>query len=256
VNPRDAQLYVRMGSFYAPSVMLSPNKTKVLKSNIKNAPIQGGGTLDLILFTDNTIGRKSEWFTVAQLQYMSANGEYSNLINQSLLDGLTENTSLLEAEGNEQYSNGVGDWFKGLFKKDEKKPEYVTAQTPFGNILLPKVEGESQVVDGKTLEQEFSKSSESKEGKSFKEWVKSDNSKRALNSALQVVNFLFAPKTKEGIASTQIPSQMPSEVQSKSDDKSEDKPVTILGMQPVTFAIVSVLTIGGVIGGIYLLRKK
>jgi hypothetical protein len=154
---------------------------------------------------------------------LNADGEYSNLINESLLDGLTENTSLLNADG-EDYSNGIGDWFKKTFNKknkDDKKASEVIANP------------QTDIVEAKVIV-EAHKESGSK--KPLREWLSSGGVKEFTKAALDIATVLLAKKDdkKEDTDKEKV------DEKGESDSKDKEKEVKILGMSPITFGIVTV----------------
>lgn len=174
--------------------------------------------------------------------YNAYSNDYSNLVNQSLLDGLTENTSFLEAEG--------GFWSR-LFGGG-KKEETV-------------VEGDNQVVDGATVDKAYAETG-AKEGKSFKDWLKGDKAKNALNTALQVANMFLVPKTATttttggtgGTVTTTTATgtgDLGGGTTTINDDKSKEKD-KFLGMPKavgITVAVVGGLAL--IAGGIFIVKK-
>lgn len=163
---------------------------------------------------------------------LNADGEYSNLINESLLDGLTENTSLLNADG-ENYSNGIGDWFKKTFGKKEEKKALEIISNP-----------ETDIVDAKTMVQAHK---ESGSDKPLRDWLRSGGGKDFLKSVLDVATVFLAKaeEKKETEKSDKTDTKSTTETDTKTDTKTDDKKdggkeVKILGMTPITFGIVAV----------------
>jgi hypothetical protein len=154
---------------------------------------------------------------------LNADGEYSNLINESLLDGLTENTSLLNADG-EDYSNGIGDWFKKTFNKknkDDKKASEIIANP------------ETDIVEAKVIV-EAHKESGSK--KPLREWLSSGGVKEFTKAVLDVATVLLAKKDDK----KEDADKEKSDSTDKGVDEKGEKEVKILGMSPITFGIVTV----------------
>ena len=154
---------------------------------------------------------------------LNADGEYSNLINESLLSGLTENTSLLNADG-EDYSNGIGDWFKKTFNKknkDDKKASEVIANP------------QTDIVEAKVIV-EAHKESGSK--KPLREWLSSGGVKEFTKAALDIATVLLAKKDDK----KEDTDKEKSESSDKGVDEKGEKEVKILGMSPITFGIVTV----------------
>ena len=154
---------------------------------------------------------------------LNADGEYSNLINENLLSGLTENTSLLNADG-EDYSNGIGDWFKKTFNKknkDDKKASEVIANP------------QTDIVEAKVIV-EAHKESGSK--KPLREWLSSGGVKEFTKAALDIATVLLAKKDDK----KEDTDKEKSESSDKGVDEKGEKEVKILGMSPITFGIVTV----------------
>ena len=164
------------------------------------------------------------------------NNNYSNMINENLLDGLTENTSLLSADGeDEEVSNAFGDWFKRVFKRTPSADElYKDASTL--KLADPKVD----IVEAAEMEKVYK---ESGSKKPFREWVKSDSAKNILSIAAQVAGLLIKGKeqaaadtTKDTKDDTKSGGESGSTDDNKDDETKETK---ILGMSPVVFGIVA-----------------
>jgi hypothetical protein len=154
---------------------------------------------------------------------LNADGEYSNLINESLLDGLTENTSLLNADG-EDYSNGIGDWFKKTFNKKNKSDKKASEV-----IANP----QTDIVEAKVIV-EAHKESGSK--KPLREWLSSGGVKEFTKAALDVATVLLAKKDDK----KEDADKEKSDSTDKGVDEKGEKEVKILGMSPITFGIVTV----------------
>lgn len=158
---------------------------------------------------------------------LNANGGYSNLINESLLDGLTENTSLLNANGEEDYSNGIGDWLKRTFGKKEEKKALEAIANP-----------ETDIVDAKTMVQAHK---ESGSDRPLRDWLRSGGGKEFLKTVLDVATVFLAKKEeKQAEKSDKTETKSTTQTDTKTDDKKDGKEVKILGMTPVTFGIVTV----------------
>ena len=162
---------------------------------------------------------------------LNADGDYYNLINESLLDGLTENTSLLNADG-ENYSNGIGDWFKKTFGKKEEKKALEIVSNP-----------ETDIVDAKTMVQAHK---ESGSDKPLRDWLRSGGGKDFLKSVLDVATVFLAKAEekketeKSDKTDTKSTTETDTKTDTKTDDKKDGKEVKILGMTPITFGIVAV----------------
>jgi hypothetical protein len=157
---------------------------------------------------------------------------YSNMINENLLDGLTENTSLLSADGeDEEVSNAFGDWFKRNFRRTPSVEElYKDASTL--KVADPKVD----IVEAKVMEKAYK---ESGSKKPLRDWINSDSGKSILSSAAQLATiFLNQNKTNTGGNTNTGGGGTGGNTGVSKDD--EIKETTILGMSPLTFGIVSV----------------
>ena len=191
---------------------------------------------------------------------LEAEGGYSNLTNESLLDGLTENTSLLEFEANNQdfvpaknptpyvvtvtgadgdkyidadgemnYSNAIGDWFKGLFAGKKKL-----------NAIPALADPTVFVVDAETMQKAYE---ESGSPRTYREWLDTDNGKAVVSAVAQFANILVnKPDTNLGGGGF-----------GDGDFGAGDKPLKsetkILGMSPITFGLVAlgVIAIGSIV---------
>jgi hypothetical protein len=163
---------------------------------------------------------------------LSADGDYSNMINENLLDGLTENTSLLSADGeDEEVSNAFGDWFRRNFRRTPSVEElYKDASTL--KVADPKVD----IVEAKVMEKAYK---ESGSKKPLRDWINSDSGKSILSSAAQLATiFLNQNKTNTGGNTNTGGGGTGGNTGVSKDD--EIKETTILGMSPLTFGIVSV----------------
>lgn len=184
----------------------------------------------------------------ADAKYFPDKSKYSNLTNESLLNATAKyfpdksiysnltNESLLDADGDTEYSNGVGNWFKGLFsgnKKDKKA---------LNKVADPNV----SVVDAKTMQQAYQ---ESGSGKSFKDWVNSEGGKGVMNSITMLTSMLInKPATYGSGYGTDVGGGTGGDAGTGSGD-GEKSETTILGMSPVTFGIVAVglIAIGSIV---------
>jgi hypothetical protein len=163
---------------------------------------------------------------------LNADGDYCNLINENLLDGLTENTSLLNADGeDEEVSNAFGDWFKRNFRRTPSVEElYKDASTL--KVADPKVD----IVEAKVMEKAYK---ESGSKKPLRDWINSDSGKSILSSAAQLATiFLNQNKTNTGGNTNTGGGGTGGNTDTGSTD--DEKETTILGMTPVTFGIVAV----------------
>jgi hypothetical protein len=215
---------------------------------------------NVLIFADGTAGAPNKWENVSGLTNESLLNQYGvdesllNFTNESLLDGLTENTSLLnatgksgkyfpdksvysnlvnesllDADGDTEYSNGVGSWFKGLF--DGKKK---------GDALKKVSDPNVSVVDAKTMQDAYK---ESGSGKSFNDWINSEGGKGIMNSITMLTSML-------------INKPLPSDSTNYGGGYQPDgggtppkKETTILGMSPITFGIVALglVAIGSIV---------
>jgi hypothetical protein len=165
---------------------------------------------------------------------LNADGDYSNMINENLLDGLTENTSLLSADGeDEEVSNAFGDWFKRNFRRTPSVDElYKDASTL--KVADPKVD----IVEAKVMEKAYK---ESGSKKPLRDWINSDSGKSILSSAAQLATiFLNQNKTNTGGNTNTGGGGTGGNTDTGSTDDEKEKETTILGMTPVTFGIVAV----------------
>ena len=163
---------------------------------------------------------------------LNADGDYSNLINENLLDGLTENTSLLSADGeDEEVSNAFGDWFKRNFRRTPSVDElYKDASTL--KLADPKVD----IVEAEVMEKAYK---ESGSKKPLRDWINSDSGKSILTAAAQLATiFLNQNNTKPNTGGNTNTGGTGGNTSVSTDD--EKKETTILGMTPVTFGIVAV----------------
>ena len=156
-------------------------------------------------------------------------GSTSNMINENLLDGLTENTSLLSADGeDEEVSNAFGDWFKRNFRRTPSADElYKDASTL--KVADPKVD----IVEAKVIEKAYK---ESGSKKPLRDWINSDSGKSILTSAAQLATIFLNQNNKPTGGNTNT-GGTGGTGESIDDEKKE---TTILGMTPVTFGIVAV----------------
>lgn len=94
---KDGKRWVRSG-FYT----LGKGQNKI----VVDSEIQKTDKVDRVwlIFKDGTASPSGYWLKQTKFASSFDGDNYSNLINESLLDGLTENTSLLNADGDE-YSN-------------------------------------------------------------------------------------------------------------------------------------------------------
>jgi hypothetical protein len=166
---------------------------------------------------------------------LNADGDYCNLINENLLDGLTENTSLLSgADGeDEEVSNAFGDWFKRNFRRTPSVDElYKDASTL--KVADPKVD----IVEAKVMEKAYK---ESGSKKPLRDWINSDSGKSILSAAAQLATiFLNQNKTNTGGNTNTGGGGTGGNTDTGSTDDEKEKETTILGMTPVTFGIVAV----------------
>jgi hypothetical protein len=180
-------------------------------------------------------------------------GEFSNLINTDLLSGLTENTSLLnadgysDADGDTEYSNAFGDWVKGLFGKNKK-------DSALNKIADPDV----ALVDAKTMDNAYK---ESGSGATFKEWISSDKGRNLIDSVTKFASVFINTtnpkdlgKVGDGGSGSGSGGSGSGGSGSEGGKPSETK---ILGMSPITFGIVAfaVIAVGSVVA-IKVLKNK
>jgi len=183
--------------------------------------------IKLLVFDDGSAGAVNGWENTS-----SADGDYSAITNESLLD----------MDG---YSNVTNE---SLLNADGDTP---SAYKPPTKIADPN----TAVVDEKTMLGMFKKSGTKK---SFKEWVKSDSVKSALNTLVQLGGGLLNKKaggSDIGLGTGGSATNPNDEFGAKGGAPHEA--VTILGMTPITFGIVSLAVIGlGAIVTIKLLKHK
>jgi hypothetical protein len=168
-------------------------------------------------------------------------GNYSNLTNESLLDGLTENTSLLEFSGKRyidadgEYSNAIGDWFKGLFSGTKKL-----------NAMPALADPSVFVVSAEAMQQAYEESGSSKK---YEEWINSESGKAIAQAVAQFANILVNKPTSDIPSGETQTNETPT---GGGDNKNDDKPKSetkIFGMTPVTFGLVAVgvIIIGSIV---------
>ena len=223
--------------------LLNPKTNKIDKRN-------------MLIFEDGTAGAPNKWrnennvysnltdeslldglTNSSLLNADGEDGEFSNLINTDLLSGLTENTSLLnadgysDADGDTEYSNTIGDWFKGVFGKKDK-------DSALNKIADPNV----AIVDAKTMDKAYK---ESGSGVTFKEWISSDKGRNLIDSVTKFASVFI---------NTANPKDLGNVGSGSGGGKSETK---ILGMSPITFGIVAfaVIAVGSIVA-IKVLKNK
>jgi hypothetical protein len=181
-----------------------------------------------------------------------------------LLDGLTENTSLLNASGkfgqlkerfgyaegeeiieefdesNDDYSNGIGSWVKGLFNKKNK--------TAIEKVSDPNV----AVVDATTMAQAYQ---ESGSKTPFRDWVSSESGKGVVSAITQIAAAIInknAPATSDSSKDDDFTT--PKSSQDEDKDKEETK---ILGMSPILFGVVALgLVVIGSVVAVKMINKR
>ena len=169
--------------------------------------------IKLFIFDDGTAGIMNGWENTS-----SADGDYSNLTNESLLG----------ADGD--YSN-------------------VTDAT-----TTKVADPNKAVVDEKTMLGMFKKSGTRK---TFKEWIKSDSVKSAINTLVQLGGGLLNQQTGSSDINLGKGGNAPNPNDEFDSKNNPHEGVTILGMTPITFGIVSVVAIAiGAIVTVKLLKHK
>lgn len=234
--------------------LLNPKTNKIEKRN-------------MLIFEDGTAGAPNKWrnnnnvysnltdeslldglTNSSLLNADGDDGEFSNLINTDLLSGLTENTSLLnvdgycDADGDTEYSNAFGDWVKGLFgKKDKDSALNKIADT---NVAL---------VDAKTMDKAYK---ESGSGATFKEWISSDKGRNLIDSVTKFASVFINTTNPKDLGKV---GDGGGSGGSGGGSGSEGKPseTKILGMSPITFGIVAfaVIAVGSIVA-IKVLKNK
>jgi len=213
------------------------NKIREKKSNLTNESLLGFTNESLLgadgddysnLTNESLLGFTNEsllGFTNESL--LGADGDdYSNLTNESLL-GFT-NESLLGANG-EDYSNGIGDWFKKLKAKRQEKKALKKLSEPTTDVVSAQTMVEAHKESGST--------------KPFKEWMQSDGGRNFLNSLTGIASILInQPKssTTTSGGSTSTGTSTGKVDSTPSSSQSDERETKILGMNPITFGLVSV----------------
>jgi hypothetical protein len=136
--------------------------------------------------------------------------------------------------------------FVGFDKKTISAKSNIKVPIPFSNafsrnliIKLP-LSKSGNLSEVEVIAQKAYKSSGSK--RPFRDWLRSEDGKGIVNELTKFVNVLVNPQTVTGgsTGSTSGGSTNGSNTVPKEEDKKETK---ILGMSPITFGIVSLLTI-------------
>jgi len=194
----------------------------------RNAPYNGGRTSNMI--NENLLDGLTE-----NTRLLSADGEdedeESNMINESLLDGLTENTTLLSADGedeDEEVSNAFGDWFKGLIDKNKEKRD----KRALAKLSDPNVD----IVEAADMSKAYK---ESGSKKPLRDWINSDSGKSIISTAAQLASLFLKGQAQASAPTTN--NQDNKDNQDNQDNNNNNTPseTTILGMSPVTFGIVA-----------------
>jgi hypothetical protein len=238
--------------------LLNPKTNKIEKRN-------------MLIFEDGTAGAPNKWRNESNvysnltdeslLDGLTENtsllnadgddGEFSNLINTDLLSGLTENTSLLgadgysDADGDTEYSNTIGDWFKGVFGKKDK-------DSALNKIADPNV----ALVDAKTMDKAYK---ESGSGTTFREWISSEKGRNLIDSVTKFASVFINPTNPKDLGNVGDGSGSGSGSGSGGSGSGGGKPseTKILGMSPITFGIVAfaVIAVGSIVA-IKVLKNK
>jgi len=235
--------------------LLNPKTNKIEKRN-------------MLIFEDGTAGAPNKWrnnnniysnltdeslldglTNSSLLNADGDDGEFSNLINTDLLSGLTENTSLLnadgysDADGDTEYSNAFGDWVKGLFGKNKK-------DSALNKIADPDV----ALVDAKTMDNAYK---ESGSGATFKEWISSDKGRNLIDSVTKFASVFINTTNPKDLGKVGDGGSVGGGSGSGSGGDGKPSETKILGMSPITFGIVAfaVIAVGSVVA-IKVLKNK
>ena len=136
--------------------------------------------------------------------------------------------------------------FVGFDKKTISAKSNIKVPIPFSNafsrnliIKLP-LSKSGNLSEVEVIAQKAYKSSGSK--RPFRDWLRSEDGKGIVNELTKFVNVLVNPNAStSGGATGTKPSETPKDGTPKNED--EKKETKILGMSPITFGIVSLLTI-------------
>lgn len=159
-------------------------------------------------------------------QYYNNTEMYFNMdSNVGVLGHYESNAEIdLSFDGKDNYSNAFGDFFKKLFDKKEVNEEQV---------------------------KDMYKKSGSK--KTFKEWLNSDESKDVLKGIANISELLNKIKGDSQISSGGSTTSASTTSSNNSQNKGD---VKILGMHPLTFGIVSVVSLVGLGFGAWMIFRK
>jgi hypothetical protein len=151
---------------------------------------------------------------------------------------------IFDLEKNEEKSNAVGDWFKNLFSKKDKKDKKITESDAKKLSDKNKVEYKPE-----ELKELYEKSGSKKP---FKEWIKSDETKKMLKN-FSLFGLSFLEKLGETVSNKEEEKDKTNNIndKNKKNDENENK-----FLHPVTLGIISSLLIITIGIGIYIKNKK